>query len=288
MNINLTETQKQLLVAALVATVVALASLGGYQLHVTPVAVTAPATVSPDAGGFTVGAKAVNRNGIICDSGETNCVESQRGMNIVVYSDSGTTQKFKVDGATGNVTSAGDLSVTGLITVGGSYVGITPVATATPISGGYKFNGAGGIGTATPVLIVNSAGTSNLISARANDTPVFTVGSGGAIGGASLTLAGTPVAWATPQTLFFGAATANQYVQCGNTNVTASATFTPIAGATPVGNPLASMGTVTGDAARVAGAYSAGTFTLSVYNTALTPAANTTPVAVEWCYVYNK
>lgn len=75
---------------------------------------------------------AINHNGIICDGGESNCVESWYGGSIRVYSDAGTTQKFAVVGSNGNTSIGGDLTVTGVITTNGGYVGnITPVATAT-------------------------------------------------------------------------------------------------------------------------------------------------------------
>lgn len=74
--------------------------------------------------------------------------------------------------------------------------------------------------------------------------------------------------------------------KCQNTNVTGTVTATPIAGATPVGNPVASIGSITGDAARPFASYSTGVFTIGVMNSALTPAPNTTPAAVEWCYHY--
>ena len=71
------------------------------------------------------------RAAILCDGGEPNCVEAWNGANLIVYSDNGTTQKFKVTGSNGNMTVGGDITVTGVITTNGGYVGITPVATAT-------------------------------------------------------------------------------------------------------------------------------------------------------------
>lgn len=183
-----------------------------------------------------------------CLAGSLNCVEARNGSNIVGYSDNGTTQKFSLDAATGNIVSAGNIEVTGVITTDGGYIGITPVATATRIS-------------ALPGLNIT--------------TP------------SALSVAGTPVFWATPQPVL-GNETSGQYIKCTNSNVTGSLTSTPVSGATPVGNPFVSIGAVTGDAARASGAYSAGTFTISVSNSALTPATNTTPVAVEWCYIYTK
>ena len=50
---------------------------------------------------------------IICRFESTACVTSWNGADIVIYSDNGSTQKFLVDGATGDVTAAGTLSTTG-------------------------------------------------------------------------------------------------------------------------------------------------------------------------------
>ena len=99
---------------------------------------------------------------------------------------------------------------------------------------------------------------------------------------------GTPVFWATPQTKFLGDESATLYIKCVNSNVTDSLTATPVAGATPSGNPLVSIDSITGDAARAAGTYAGGVFTISVKNAIQTPAANTTPAAVQWCYFYTK
>jgi len=83
-------------------------------------------------------------------------------------------------------------------------------------------------------------------------------------------------------------ATTGININCAKNNITGTLTATPIAGATPVNNPVVSIAAITGDAAHPYGSYTGGVFTLGVMNTALTPTANTTPVAVEWCYVYTK
>lgn len=288
------ETKRTIMSAALSGIIAAIIIIAGmFGLNVTVPA----AHVTPAPSG-AVGAQSVGGGLPNIDARYiTTQYDVNVGRNLNVTGDSAVSGNSTTTGnstITGNGAITGNLSVTGLITatavsISGTYVGITPVATATPISGGYKFNGGAGIGTATPVLIVNSAGTSNLISARANDTPVFTVGVGGAINGASLSLAGTPVAWATPQptataqTLFMGAA-ASQYISCGSANVTGSATLTPVAGLTPV-RVISSLQAVTGDAARVSGVTAGGVITISVYSSALTPVPNTTPAAVDYCIV---
>lgn len=94
----------------------------------------------------------------------------------------------------------------------------------------------------------------------------------------------TPVPTATAITLFMGAA-ASSYQSCGSTNVTGVATMTPVAGLTPV-RVVAGLEAVSGDGAHVAGKVDGShNIQLNVYNTALTPAANTTPAAVDWCVV---
>ncbi len=58
---------------------------------------------SPDA--------ATIRVSILCATEWNPCVESHNGSDIVIYSDAGTTQKFLVDGALGDVTLEGTLNV---------------------------------------------------------------------------------------------------------------------------------------------------------------------------------
>lgn len=101
---------------------------------------------------------AVIRTGILCDSGETYCVEAWNGMSLIMYSDAGSTQKFKVDGANGNINGAGWVNVS------------APTA----------------IASATPAVVINSAGVSNLLDLRKNATPVFQVNGAG-----NVTVAGT-------------------------------------------------------------------------------------------------
>lgn len=270
---RLTRTQATLLIIATMVVLLFAVPLFA-QRSVTPVPTTPVASVS--ATPIPIGAKAVTRNGIVCDSGEPYCVDSY-GMDGVYRLSNGTPQ-VQID-------HGGYITVTQNISVGGAYVGITPVATATavptlasPVLGNVVNAFPVGIGpstppaTATPLVLINNTGNSNSLSVRQNATPVFIVSAAGNVTG-----------------LVVGSATSNVFLQCGNTNVTASATFTPIAGATPVGNPVVSLGSVTGDAAYVSGAYSAGTFTLTTGHLAAgTPASNATPATVEWCYVYNK
>lgn len=173
----------------------------------------------------------------------------------------------------------------------------TPIATALPLvinaSGQYIGQRVGIYGMPTP----NTAGSAfqsavgsidlyNLTTGRqtfhvANDTGNVTAY------GSITANGGTPVAVTSG---VVQSETANVYLKCVDTaSVIGTVTATPVSGATPIGQPWVSLaGTITGDAARAYGSYSAGTFTIGVMNTALTPAPNTTPIAVKWCYTYSK
>ena len=201
----------------------------------------------------------------------------------------------ELDANTGNITTLN--ATTGNITTGSITALTADTITTTNL-------------VSQSVLLETDIVTATTVSADAvaaatvsvNGTPVFwatppgnvvaTTVVGGSLTGntgvftTSVSVAGTPVTWATPHAVVNSAA--NGYVQCANANVTGSETATPVAGATPVGNPWASLAAVTGDGARASAIYSAGTFTISVSNSALTPAPATTPVAVEWCYIYTK
>lgn len=229
--------------------------------------------------------------GIKCGPGDTPCVVSTWGRDINVYSDGGSTSKFSVDGATGNIVSAGTLSL------GGTPVfWPTPVATlVNPILGnavnGYSLNVQPTVNaTGTPAVVINNKSLSDNLMISAVGTPVVVVNNAGNVSAAGFSVGGTPIAWATPQTKFLNNETTGQYIKCvDEAAVTGTITATPVAGATPVGQPWVSLGTApTGDAATAYGSYSAGTFTIGVMNTALTPAPNTTPAAVKWCYFYTK
>lgn len=124
-----------------------------------------------------------------------------------------------------------------------------------------------------------------------NVTPVPTTQIYGAvISPTEVIISNTPVVpFATPQTLFIGAAATNQYWQCGTTIVTGTASITPIAGATVVRSPLVSLDAINGDAENVSGIYANGLITFTASHVLLgTPVANATPVNVQWCYIYNK
>ena len=129
------------------------------------------------------------RAAILCDGGEPNCVESWNGGNLIVYSDAGTTQTFKVTGSSGAIT-------------------------------GY-------------VLQYPTPGLKEVCSSQ--------------------TITGTAA-------LAHGLATPS-YVQ------------------------VALGSDATGDGSRVTFTNASKTVTAKVWNTALTPAAATTPVTVNWCVI---
>lgn len=98
----------------------------------------------------------------------------------------------------------------------------------------------------------------------------------------------TPVPTATvdPRRLIYGATEtpANQKIVCGQTNVTGTGTLATGL-ATPSYGVVSLAGDVTGDHARVSYTNSGGTVTAKVWNSALTPAAASGAVVVDWCFV---
>lgn len=197
-----------------------------------------------------IGVKAIDRNGIICDSGETNCVESF-GMNIMLRNAAG-----------------------------------TAVHQLNSVTGWDKISVPSTIGTATPALVIDTAGNSNPLEIKKNSTVVASFDGAGNLNLNGSYVGITPVPTATAITLYMGAP-ASSYQQCGTQVVTDTATLTPVAGLTP-SYVLTSLNSITADAARSSGLYSTGVITLTVKNTALTPAANTTPATVNYCIVGTK
>lgn len=110
---------------------------------------------------------AIIRTGIICDSGETNCVEAQHGMNIIVYSDAGSTQKFKVTGSTGAVDTAGALGSTNSNSAGGSANPLDITSTLAAFNGSDDF-------TAIDINLTNANHTSTSNTVQALDVSNIT------------------------------------------------------------------------------------------------------------------
>ena len=65
-------------------------------------------------------AKAIERGALLCASESGNCVESWNGSDFIIYSDGGSTQKYHVDGATGNVDAEGTANFAGAVTLQGA------------------------------------------------------------------------------------------------------------------------------------------------------------------------
>ncbi|GEM_PF-5305485 len=94
---SITDEQKKQLIgivlSAIISTVIMVATLYGYDVNV------ARPPQPPEEG--EIGAQSTLAGGVDCKSSSANCVKSRYGRNIIVYSDSGSTQKFKVTGSTG-------------------------------------------------------------------------------------------------------------------------------------------------------------------------------------------
>jgi hypothetical protein len=122
------------------------------------------------------------------------------------------------------------------------------------------------IATATPAAVIDSLGLSNILEVRDAATPVFAVRNGG-------TLLGT-----------LQYATAGQKIICSSTTITGTGTL-PTTLSTPSYIQLSLAEDVTGDCVHLSYTNSAATVTAKCWNSALTPAAATTPVAVNWCAI---
>ncbi len=67
-----------------------------------------------------IGAQSLG-GGIVCKAGSTSCVTSKYARSIAIYSDNGSTVKFKVDGATGNTNINGGGALTVYSDGGSTY-----------------------------------------------------------------------------------------------------------------------------------------------------------------------
>jgi hypothetical protein len=192
--------------------------------------------LNADEFGLSGPAGATDRGSLLCATEDGNCVESWNGSDIVVYSDQGSTEKFSVDGATGNVVLAGGLTVTGgvtgtnVLTTGDQTVaGVKTFSTAVAVgalTGPVTLTGPTAVATATPAVVVNNLGAANnSFEVRDAATPVFVIGQAGvgSITGA-LTMSGgytannagyvnapTAVATATPAFMVNSAGVSNLF-----------------------------------------------------------------------------
>ena len=155
-----------------------------------------------NAGDFVGPAGATERGSLLCSTEDGNCVESWNGSDIVVYSDAGSTQKFLLDGATGDLTIAGGLSVTGGVTgtnvlttgnqtIAGIKTFTTPAALTGGVTGPLVVTGPTAAATATPALRFNNTGAGNVsLQIERNATPVASFSNAGGLTAASLTTTG--------------------------------------------------------------------------------------------------
>ena len=261
MNLNLTERQKTLLVSALLTLFVVVGAIFGYEVKTAPLPKPTQET--------EIGAQSLQNTGIKCGASADPCVVSNWGRDINVYSDEQSTSKFSVDGATGDTTVAGALAVTGAVS-----------ASSITNSGGqansnyFSVSAPTAVASATPAVRINSLGANNdLLVVEKNSTPVFKVGNSGA-----LTISGA-----------VSVSGAINGVKCvnGTQNVIGSATAIPAtltaAGIATPSFVQASLGTdATGDGVYVTNTRGSGVVTFKIWNSALTPAAATTVVAVDY------
>ena len=125
------------------------------------------------------------------------------------------------------------------------------------------------VGTATPAAVINNAGVSNLLEVRDSSTPVFTVGQAGAVTG-----------------LVLQYATSGQRQFCATNTITDTASYT--SSTTAVATPVftwCTLADITGDANNCAATHGVGIITVTIKNSAATPAANAAGASVTWCVV---
>lgn len=121
--------------------------------------------------------------------------------------------------------------------------------------------------TAQPVLRVNQKGTGKIVEFMDNGTPVWSVLDGGAVNGKT---------WKNPTT--------GQTQYCNLATVTASVSYTSTV--TAISTPTSGVCTltaITGDANKCSVINGTGIFTISVVNSALTPAAASGAAGVNFC-----
>ena len=136
---KITDEQKQLIVGAIVGAALMLAGMLAQILGLQTRVVITPAPTSAPSG--DVGVQGVS-GGLLCKGGASDCVSSWYGRDLSVYSDAGSTQMARLDGATGNFTHKGfeiwtpatSVVVTNatIFTVTGSYQPITASLAVTP------------------------------------------------------------------------------------------------------------------------------------------------------------
>jgi hypothetical protein len=146
-------------------------------------------------------------------------------------------------------------------------------ATAVALQSGSAID-ATSLKVAATAVALQSGSAIDATSLKVAATPVA-LESGSAIDATSLKVAATPVA------LQVGAL-AGKRIVCGSTTITGTGTL-PHGLATPSVVTLGLGQDATGDGARLTFTNATGVVTAKAWNSALTPAPATTPVAVDWC-----
>jgi len=164
----------------------------------------------------------------------------------------------------------GNSSITGNETVGGT-LGVTGVLSAAGFANSnyLSVSAPTAIASATPAIRINNLGAGNdAVSVEKASTPVFKIGNSGAV---------------TGKVLQYNAASGQAQI-CGTTTITGTGTLAHGL-ATPSYVQVSLGQDATGDGATLSFTNASKTVTAKVWNTALTPAAATTPVAVDWCVI---
>ncbi len=238
--------------------------------------------------------------GLVCTGGDPitgDCITIWNAGSIHLYDNQGGNLKFSVDGNNGDVNTAGGYQIKGTpIAVG------TAIPTATPLS-------VGGIITATVVSAATFVANGTPVIPFSTPQPTYAYvaptadgtkldKSGGTITGAlvitdTLSVTGvitstgisvnaTPAFWVTPIPTPTAQIGGGLYEVCGSDTITGTGTIAHGL-ATPSYITAGLAADATGDGVRVTWTNASAVVTLKVWNSALTPAPNTTPVAVDWC-----
>lgn len=149
-------------------------------------------------------------------------------------------------------------------------VAFVMLAAAVPVMDVSNMDGLhlqGSFGTATPILRADQQGTGKILELLDNGTPVFSVNNGGA---------------AVGLVLQYGSS--GKKLVCGSQTITGTGTVSHGL-ATPEAVICGMGANVTGDGSTCSSTNSAAVVTLKVWNSAATPAAATTPIAVDYCIV---
>lgn len=123
----------------------------------------------------------------------------------------------------------------------------------------------GSFGTATPSLLVDQQGTGKILELRDNATPVFSVNDGGAVSGMVLSYS-----------------TTGKELVCGTGSISTGTSISHGL-STPEAVICSLNEAITGDGAGCSSVNASGVVTITVYNSAATPAAAAAAHSVGYC-----